>query len=206
VPESRIYARVSTSEQTADPQLDRLREYVAARGAAAQATVEFVDEGVSGRKDRRPALDRLMEAARRREVDAIAVVKLDRLARSVRHLTQLVGELEALGVDLVVLDQGIDTSTPVGRLLFHVIGAIAEFETDLIRERTVAGIAAAKRRGKRIGRPEALDRRGRDRAVRLRKAGHSFRAIAEQLEVSAATVHAVVNGHAPCADVQQPDV
>lgn len=185
-----IYARVSTSEQTADPQLHQLRKYVLARaGVEAAQVLEFVDEGVSGRTDRRPALDRLMDAARRREVDAIAVVKLDRLARSVRHLTQLVGELEALGVDLVVLDQGIDTSTPAGRLLFHVIGAIAEFETDLIRERTVAGVEAARRRGKRIGRPEVTDRKLRERIVRLSRIGRkSTREIAALVGVSKSTV------------------
>jgi DNA invertase Pin-like site-specific DNA recombinase len=192
-----IYARVSTSEQTADPQLDRLREYVAARGTGTQVAVEFVDEGVSGRKDRRPALDRLMAAARRREVDAIAVVKLDRLARSVRHLTQLVGELEALGVDLVVLDQGIDTSTPAGRLLFHVIGAIAEFETDLIRERTVAGVEAARKRGARIGRPEVTDQRMRERIVRLSQVGRkSTREIAALVGVSKSTVARIVRAAA----------
>ena len=90
----------------------------------------------------------MLEAARRRAVDAVVVTKLDRLARSVRHLTQVAGELEALGVDLIVLDQGLDTSTPAGRLLFNVLGAIAEFEGDLIRDRTRAGLAAARRRGK----------------------------------------------------------
>ena len=145
-----LYARVSTTDQNPDVQLHRLKEYAAARGLEA---VEFIDHGVSGRRDRRPALDRLLVAARRREIDAVAVVKLDRLARSVRHLTTLSAELEALGVDLNVPGQAIDTSTPTGRLLFNVLGSIAEFERDLIRDRVVAGMKAAQRRGAAIGRP-----------------------------------------------------
>jgi len=176
-----LYARVSTADQTVDPQLDALRAYAARRGADA---VEYVDEGVSGAKDRRPALDRLLADARRRRFEAVAVVKLDRLARSVHHLTALGREFEALGIALVVLDQSIDTATPSGRLLFHVLGSIAEFERDLIRERTRAGLAAARRRGKRLGRPPVLDGEGRARARRLRSAGRSLREIAAVLGVS----------------------
>ncbi len=126
-------------------QLADLRAYAERRGAQ---PLVYVDRGISGARDRRPALDELMGAVRRREADAVVVTKLDRVARSVRHLTALAAELEALGVDLLVLDQSIDTGTPSGRLLFHVLGAIAEFERDLIRERTRAGLAAARRRGR----------------------------------------------------------
>ena len=145
------YSRVSTSDQTVAPQQDALQSYAAARGL--EIVQEFVDHGISGSKDRRPALDEMMVQAKRREFDAVAVVKLDRLARSTRHLTQLAAELEALGVDLIVVDQGIDTSTPAGRLLFNMLAAIGEFELDLIRERTRAGLRAARKRGKRLGRP-----------------------------------------------------
>lgn len=181
-----LYARVSTGDQTVDPQLDVLRDYAQRREMHVHA--EYIDAGVSGSKDRRPELDRLLADARKRRFDAVAVVKLDRLARSVRHLTQLAAELEALGIDLVVLDQGIDTSTPSGRLLFNVLGSIAEFERDLIRERTRAGMAAARRRGKRLGRPRALDAQGVARARRLRASGRPFREIAEVLGVGVATV------------------
>jgi DNA invertase Pin-like site-specific DNA recombinase len=180
-----LYARVSTSEQTVEPQLHALRQYAAARGAEAQ---EYVDAGVSGAKDRRPALDRLLADARRRRFDVLVIVKLDRLARSVRHLTSLAAELAALGVDLVVLDQGIDTSTPSGRLLFHVLGSIAEFERDLIRERTKAGMASAKRRGASIGRPRALIAGDLGRLAGLLEAGLSDRAAARELGCSASTV------------------
>ncbi len=182
-----LYARVSTTDQHPEVQLGALRQYALDRGLA--ITEEYVDHGVSGAKDRRPALERLLADARRRRFDAVACVKLDRLARSVRHLTTMAGELEALGVDLVVLDQAIDTSTPSGRLLFNVLGSIAEFERDLIRERTAAGLAAARRRGKRLGRPRALaSRDARNRARRLRRSGKSIREIARVLGVGRSTV------------------
>jgi DNA invertase Pin-like site-specific DNA recombinase len=184
-----LYARVSSQEQRPEIQLHALREYAERRGEGA---VEFVDHGVSGGKDRRPALDELMQAARRREIKAVAVTKLDRLARSVRHLTNLASELEALGVDLVVLDQGIDTSTATGRLLFNVLGAIGEFERDLIVDRTKAGLAAARRRGIRLGRPRALGQDQVKRARRLASTGHSVRKIAKLVGCSPATAHRAV--------------
>lgn len=184
-----LYARCSTAEQHPDAQLHELRDYARRRGAEA---IEYVDRAESGAKDRRPGLDRLMAAARRRRIDAIACTKLDRLARSVRHLTALAAELEALGVDIVVLDQAIDTGTPTGRLLFHVLGAIAEFERDLCRERTRAGLAAARRRGKRLGRPRALDATATERARDLRHHGASVREVARALGVSLGTAHAAV--------------
>src|SRR5207249_3244758 len=145
-----LYARVSTTDQNIENQLTSLQAFAGARGWRA---VEFVDHGVSGSKERRPALDALLVETRKRKIDVVACVKLDRLARSVRHLVTLTQELEALGVDLVVLDQAIDTTTPSGRLLFHVLAAIAEFERDLIRDRVIAGIKRAKAQGRRLGRP-----------------------------------------------------
>jgi DNA invertase Pin-like site-specific DNA recombinase len=179
-----LYARVSTSEQNPDAQLIRLRAYARDRGAVA---LEFTDKA-SGATRKRPALEALLEAARRREVSAVVVVKLDRVARSVAHLAELGEELRALEVALVVLDQAIDTATPSGRLLFNVLGSIAEFERDLIRERTRDGLEAARRRGSRLGRPPALDRQARERVARLRATGASVRKIAALLEVGVATV------------------
>ncbi len=181
-----LYARVSTAEQRTDSQLDTLRAYARARGFG--VTTEFVDAGASGAKRRRPALDRLLAEVRGGRVDAVVCTKLDRLARSVRHLTQLAAELEALGVDLIVTEQAIDTSTTAGRLLFHVLGAVAEFERDTIRERVTAGLAAARRRGKHIGRPRALDRAQANRLRRMCKAGRSQRHMARVLGVSQGTV------------------
>jgi DNA invertase Pin-like site-specific DNA recombinase len=129
-----LYARVSTTDQHPEVQLENLRAYASARGWTA---TEFVDHGISGTRDRRPGLDALLEAARRRRIDVVACVRLDRLARSTLHLVTLARELEALGVELAVVDQALDTSTPAGRLLFHVLSAIAEFERSLIVERVV---------------------------------------------------------------------
>jgi DNA invertase Pin-like site-specific DNA recombinase len=184
-----LYARVSTQDQHAEAQLHALHAYTTARGLTA---LDFVDNGVSGAKDRRPALDRLLAACRRREVDLVLITKLDRLARSTRHLLNLSEEFKALGVGLVVLDQAIDTTTPAGELLFTVLGAIAQFERSLIVERTRAGLVAARRRGAKLGRPSVTDTRTRERIRRLRAAGHSLRAIAGQLDVSPMTVQRVV--------------
>ena len=186
-----LYARVSTADQHPEAQLAALREYAAARGL--EIAHEYVDHGVSGTKDRRPALDSLLADAKRRRFDAVASVKLDRLARSVQHLTTMCADWEALGVDLIVVDQGIDTSTASGRFLFHTLAAVAELEGALIRERTKAGLAAARRRGVKLGgRKPALDRKGRERVKRLRQAGKSLREIAVLVGVSVGTVHATV--------------
>jgi DNA invertase Pin-like site-specific DNA recombinase len=179
-----LYARVSTAEQTPDNQLAVLRDFAAAR---AWVATEFVDHGISGAKERRPALDALLEAARRRKIDVVVCTKLDRLARSTHHLVTLVKELETLGVDLVVLDQAIDTTTPSGRLLFHVLAAIAEFERDLIRDRVIAGIKRARAQGRRLGRPRRhhVDA---DRARALLTEGMSLRAAARSLGVHPSAV------------------
>jgi DNA invertase Pin-like site-specific DNA recombinase len=145
-----VYSRVSTLDQDPENQLVVLRVFAEARGWIVS---EYTDHGVSGARASRPALDALLAAARARRLDVVLTTKLDRLARSTRHLVDLAAELEALGVDLVVTDQAIDTTTPAGRLLFHVLAAIAEFERDLIRERVMAGIRRARAQGRHVGRP-----------------------------------------------------
>jgi DNA invertase Pin-like site-specific DNA recombinase len=184
-----LYARVSTLDQGPEAQLDELRDYACRRGEDAQ---EFVDHGVSGTKDSRPALDELMAGARRREIKAIVIVKLDRLARSTRHLANISHELKALGVDLVVLDQAIDTGTPAGELLFTMLGAISQFERELIVERTRAGVAAARRRGRHPGRPRALSESQVARARRLRASGNTVRQIANMMDAAPATIHRAI--------------
>jgi DNA invertase Pin-like site-specific DNA recombinase len=183
-----LYARVSTSEQTTEPQLHALRGYCEARGLT--VAEEFVDHGVSGAKGRRPGLDALMAGAQRKRFDAVAVVKLDRLGRSLHHLLTLLGEMDSLGIAFVSLDDAIDTSTAAGRLFMQMRGAFAEYELAMIRERTRAGLAAARRRGARIGRPKAI--RGSDCFLleRRLKEGASIRALARELGVSWATAHA----------------
>jgi DNA invertase Pin-like site-specific DNA recombinase len=149
-----IYARVSTTEQTAENQLGEIRRYVEARGWSA---VEYVDEGVSGAKDRRPALDDLIRDARRRRFDVLVCWRLDRLGRNLKHLITLLDELQAWGVAFVSLAEGIDATTPAGRLQMHILGAIAEFERARIRERVIAGLARARAQGKRLGRRRAAN-------------------------------------------------
>jgi DNA invertase Pin-like site-specific DNA recombinase len=146
-----IYARVSTLDQHVENQITELRSYVERRGWTG---VEYVDRGVSGAKDRRPALDELLMAARRRRFDVLVCWRLDRLGRNLRHLILLLDELQALGIAFVTLGEGIDGSTPAGRLQLHILSAIAEFERSRIQERVVAGLARAKAQGRRLGRPE----------------------------------------------------
>lgn len=145
-----LYVRVSTVDQHTENQQDELLRFTTARGWSATT---YADRGVSGAKERRAGLDSLVRAARRRQVDAVVVWRLDRLGRSLRHLILLIDELTALGVAFVSLGEGIDTSTPAGRLQLHVLGAIAEFERERIRERVRAGIMRARKQGKRLGRP-----------------------------------------------------
>lgn len=175
------YARVSADDQSLEPQLLALRDYATRVGVAA---LEFTDHAVSGRRERRPGLDALLRACRRREVDAVAVVRLDRLGRSLTHLLQILGELDALGVAVIGLDDAIDTRTPTGRLFMQIRGAFAEYEVALIRERTRAGLEAARRRGTRLGRPPVVAGEALQRAKRMHGAGMSLRHIAKVLGVS----------------------
>ena len=145
-----VYARVSTLDQEPENQLQELRRYVEARGWTA---VEYVDKGLSGAKDRRPALDALVTDAKRRRFDVLVCWRLDRLGRNLRHLITLLDELQALGVAFVSLHEGIDATTPAGKLQMHILGAIAEFERGRIRERVLAGLERARQDGKRLGRP-----------------------------------------------------
>ncbi len=145
-----VYARVSTLDQEPENQLAELRQYVTARGWTA---VEYVDHGISGAKERRPALDALLRDPRRRRFDVLVCWRLDRLGRSLKHLVTLLDELQALGVAFVSLGEGIDCTTPAGRLQLHILAALAEFERARISERVTAGLARARRQGKRLGRP-----------------------------------------------------
>jgi DNA invertase Pin-like site-specific DNA recombinase len=148
-----IYARVSTVDQEPENQLQELRRYLAARGWTG---VEYVDRGVSGAKDRRPALDQLLIDARRRRFDVLICWRLDRLGRNLKHLIALLDDLQALGIAFVSLAEGIDATTPAGKLQMHILGAIAEFERERIRERVCAGLQRARAQGTRLGRPRAV--------------------------------------------------
>src|SRR5437667_2530765 len=174
-----VYARVSTGEQTCEPQLRDLREYVAARGWRA---VEFVDHGVSGAWERRPALDRLLAEVRARKVDVVVVAAFDRVGRSVRHLVETLELFRHLGVEFVSLREQIDTGSPLGQAVFTIIAAIAQLERSLIAERVRAGLRRARAEGKRLGRPPLqLDARQLDSVMRRKL---SVRAAAKMLGIS----------------------
>lgn len=149
-----LYYRVSTDDQSVEPQQQELRAYAQTRGWVVAA--EFTDI-ISGSKSSRVSLDLMMSRVRQKHFDAVLVVKMDRLARSLSHFAQIVAEFDKHGVALVCPGQGIDTSksNPAGRLQMHVLAAVAEFERSLIVERTKAGLAAARARGARLGRPSA---------------------------------------------------
>ena len=184
-----IYARVSTSHhnQSTDAQIFELREYCSRRGWF--VTEEIIDHGYSGGTDNRPGLKRLMELVRQRKVDCVAVTKLDRLFRSLKHLVNVLDEFKSVGVLFISVCDSIDFSSPSGRLLFGVLASLSEFEKDLILERTMAGLEAARRKGKVLGRPKHnLD----EQIVALHREGKSYRRIASLLGVSRASVYRAV--------------
>jgi DNA invertase Pin-like site-specific DNA recombinase len=179
-----LYARVSTNNgQHPEMQLSELRAFASRRGW--EVTGEYVDEGISGARERRPALDRLWEDCRKRRVDAVVVYRYDRFARSLRQLVNALEEFRALGIEFVSLHEGVDTSTPNGRLVFGIFATIAEFERELIRSRVRSGLASAKAKGKKLGRPHvAVDA---TQVATLRAAGVSWQTISEQLGIGVGT-------------------
>ena len=181
-----IYARVSTTNhgQDVNMQLRELREYCERRGL--EIAGEYTD-CASGSKDSRPELDRLMVDAKHRRFDAVCVWKLDRFGRSLRHLVNALADLESLGVSFISIKDNLDLSTPSGRLMFQIIGAMAEFERALIQERVKAGLRNAKAKGKRLGRPRvAVDAA---KIARLRAQGRSWPQIAREMALSVGKVY-----------------
>jgi len=179
-----LYARVSTHDQDPEVQLGALRAHAAQRGW--QIVEEFVDHGVSGTKERRPALDRLMKAAWAGQRQVVLVWRFDRFARSVKHLVTALETFRALGVAFISLQEQLDTSTPIGQTLFTLIGAMAQLERDIIRERVKAGVERARARGIRLGRPAA--RVDPTQLHALRHQGLSIGAIARHVQCSRSTV------------------
>jgi len=181
-----LYARVSTlTGQNPELQLRELREFTVRRGW--EIAGEYVDQGVSGSKESRPQLNRLLADARKRRFDVIAVWKLDRFGRSLKHLVMTLADLESLGIAFVSLRDSFDLSTPSGRLLFQLVGAMAEFERALIQERVRAGLKNAKAKGRKLGRPRIAIRR--DQIESLRQEGLSWEAIAKELGAGVGTVY-----------------
>ena len=181
-----LYARVSTTDQNCGVQLRELREYISRRGWKNGG--EYIDTGFSGAKASRPALDRLMADAAQRKFDCIVVYKIDRFGRSVLHLNQQLAALTSYGVRFIATRQSLDTDeeNPTSRLLLQILASVAEFEREMIRERTLSGIKAAQAAGKIVGRPKRVFRR--DEVLRLRaEEGLSWRAIGKQLGIPAMT-------------------
>ena len=185
------YLRVSThKDQTVENQRLVLADWIAAKGYSLAA--EFVDEGISGAKgrDKRPGLDALMKAAVLGKFDMVAVVELSRLGRSLSHLVQIGTELQALGIDLFLHRQALDSSTPFGRMQFGMLGVLAEYERDLIRERTLEGLARAKKQGKTLGRPTVSP--GKEQKIAaLLKAGTPINRIRRIAQVGVSAIYRI---------------
>jgi DNA invertase Pin-like site-specific DNA recombinase len=186
-----IYARVSTvgNGQSPEMQTRELREYCQRRGW--QIFSEYVDIGISGAKAKRPQLDSLTVDAHRRKFDVVAVWKFDRFARSVSHLLRALETFQTLGIEFVSLTEGVDTSTPMGKMVFTVLGAVAELERSLISERVKAGMRNARAKGKSIGRPPRTQLSTEDRksiAEAYWREKISFRQLAKRFDTSIGTV------------------
>ena len=181
-----IYARVSTRDQTTENQIIDLRHYAKQRGW--QIAAEYIDEGFSGAKSSRPRLDDMMIDARRRKFDAVLVFRFDRFARSTAHLLAALDEFRVLGIDFVSTHEAVDTTTPLGRMVFTVVAAVAELERSIIVERINAGLARAVAKGKKLGRPRGsqIDEKEIRRCL---NAGMSTRAVARSMGIGLGSVH-----------------
>jgi DNA invertase Pin-like site-specific DNA recombinase len=189
-----IYARVSTNKQTCENQLVELRRIAEQRGW--NIVQEFIDEGISGAKGRsdRPALDAMLTMANRGKFDLVACWSIDRLGRSVQNLVEILNDMQALRVDLFFHQQGLDTSTPSGRMMFSVFSALAEYERGMIRERICAGLDRAKKKGTKLGRPTVMNDSMRSAVKLLRERGMAIGQIARELQCGVGTIYKVVNG------------
>lgn len=182
-----IYGRVSTINTGQDPSMQtrELEEYCERRGW--QVFDCYVDNGFSGRKDSRPQLNRMMRDAHERRFDVVVVWRFDRFARSVSHLLRALETFNVLGIQFVSLSEQIDTSTPIGKMIFTVLGSVAELERNLIVERVRAGLRHARAKGRRLGRPrKTVDV---ERIKFLRASGYSWRALARMMKLSTGTVY-----------------
>jgi len=200
-----VYARVSTKDKGQDvtTQLMPLRDYAASR--LWKIHKEYIDIGVSGSKERRPALDEMMADARCRRFEAVVVARFDRFARSTSHLLRALEEFRVLAIDFISLSENVDTSTPTGKLVFVVLGAVSELERELIRERVQAGVDRAKRQGKRLGRPPKC-MYDKEHVVDLVQSGRSITSVAKECGISRPTVDKVIadfrKNHAETPDIE----
>ncbi len=191
-PRVALYARVSTTDQSTESQLLDLRRYVSERGW--NVFKEYVDEGISGTKDSRPALNDLMNDAKKRRFDVVLVWRFDRFARSTKHLILALEEFKNLGINFVSYQENIDTSSPLGSAIFTIISAVAQLERDIIAERVKAGLRRAKENGKKLGRPTVeVDP---EQIQCLRSQGMSLRGIADNLGISHTKVAQILRNRA----------
>lgn len=193
-----LYARISTNNHAQDVtmQTRELGEFAVCRGW--QIVGEYIDAGISGTKERRPELDRLMSDAHQRRFDVVIVWKFDRFARSVSHLLRALETFNALGIAFVSLSESLDTSTPAGKMVFTVLGAVAELERALIVERVRAGMRNARAKGKCIGRPPRTQLSPEDRksiAEDYWRGKISFRQLAKKFDTSIGTVQRCALAH-----------
>lgn len=179
-----IYARVSTTDQNCELQLTDLTQH--ARRMEWELVDQYVEKASTRKK--RPELERLLDDAKHRRFDILLVWKLDRFGRTVRELDENIGKLDRAGVRFIALHSGIDTDhrSPTSRLLFNILSSFAEFERDLIQERTFAGVAQARREGRHPGRPAKVFDRAK--AAELRTKGHSWRSIARKLKIDQSVI------------------
>lgn len=185
-----IYARVSTKEQTTETQVAQLTAYCQARGWTDVAV--FRDDGISGVRDNRPELDKLRERMLHGEFESVVVSKMDRLGRSLGMILRFWDDADAAGVRVIVIDQGIDTSTPAGRLQRNMLAALAEFERELILERTQAGVARARALGKKFGAPRRIPESVAREVRARRERGESLRMISQRMNLKLGGVRSVL--------------
>lgn len=187
-----LYCRVSTTHQTSENQLRELRAVAERMGY--EIVSEFIDNGISGSKSRkdRPALDEMMKLATQRKFEMVMCWSIDRLGRSLQHLVEILNELQSMKIDLFFMQQGMDTTTPSGRMIFSVFGAIGEFERNLIRERVIAGQQRAKASGVHIGRPTKMNDGMRSAIKAMHENGMSIRQIAKSCKVGIGTVYSAI--------------
>ena len=185
-----LYARVSTDKQNCENQLNELRSI--AERMQYIIVDEFIDEGISGATSSRPSLDALMKSATQRRFDMVMCWSIDRLGRSLQNLIEILNELQALKVDLFFMQQGMDTSTSAGRMMFSIFGALAEFERNLIRERVIAGQQRAISQGVKMGRPSKMNDGMKNAIKLLRERGIGIKQIARELKIGIGTVYSVM--------------
>jgi DNA invertase Pin-like site-specific DNA recombinase len=185
-----LYARVSTDKQTCENQLNELRSI--AERMQFIIVDEFIDEGISGATSSRPALDALMKSATQRRFDMVMCWSIDRLGRSLQNLIEILNELQSLKVDLFFMQQGMDTSTSAGRMMFSIFGALAEFERNLIRERVIAGQQRAISQGVKMGRPSKMNDGMKNAIKLLRERGIGIKQIARELKIGIGTVYSAI--------------